>query len=39
MWIWKGFWIKMEGCKGWVEVLIKIFYFCTRDSEHFVWNN
>ena len=23
MWIWEGFWIKMEGCKGWVEVLIK----------------
>ena len=42
MWIWEGFWIKMEGCKGWegwVEVLIKNCSFCTTASKHFGWNN
>ena len=39
MWIWEGFWIKIEGCKGWVEVLIKNSSFCTTGSKHFGWNN
>ena len=23
MWTWEGFWIEIEGCKGWAEVVGK----------------
>ena len=39
MWIWEGFWIKMEGCKGRVEVLIKNYRFCSTFSKLSGWNN